>query len=85
MSRLTIDSGIWFDGVIVTSTNVASVEVRTAAFSINSDHVGPGVFQFHSHILELPPLARWHTLELDVIARNTSGIQAVEHTAITIE
>ena len=46
MSSLTIVSGIWLDGAIVTSTNVASVEVRTAAFSIDSDHVGPGRFRF---------------------------------------
>lgn len=84
MSSLTISAGIWLDGEIVTSTNVASVEVRTAAFSIDADHTGPGTFQFHTHVLELPPLARRHTLELSIIARNTAGVQGVEYTAVSI-
>ena len=41
-STLTIRPGTWFDGTIVGSSNVASVEVRTAAFSINSEQVGAG-------------------------------------------
>jgi len=85
MSTLTIESGIWLDGAIVASTNVASVEVRTAAFSIDADHVGPGRFQFHTHVLELPPLSRRHALELAIIARNTAGERAVERTAVTIK
>lgn len=85
MSGLTIAAGIWLDGEIVTSTNVASVEVRTAAFSINADHVAPGTFQFHTHVLELPPLSRRHTLELGIIARNTAGVETIEHAPLTIK
>ena len=85
LSGLAIKPGSTLDGAIATSTNVASVEVRTAAFSINSSHVAPGQFRFHTRVLELPPLARRHTYILDVIARNTAGVQQVEHARLTME
>jgi hypothetical protein len=84
-STLTIVPGTWFDGTIVVSTNVASVEVRTAAFSINSTHVAPGLYRFHTHVLELPPLSRRHWYELDIIARNTPGIAEVEQAPLRVE
>ncbi|MBV9234177.1 MAG: hypothetical protein JO030_09050 [Candidatus Eremiobacteraeota bacterium] len=84
-STLTIRPGIWFDGTMICSTNVASVEVRTAAFSINSAHVAPGVYRFHTRVLELPPLSRRHWYELDVIARNTSGAEEVERAPLRVE
>jgi hypothetical protein len=77
-STLTLRPGTWFDGTIVGSSNVASVEVRTAAFSINSTQVAPGVYHFHMRVLELPPLSRRHSYELYIIARNTPGDEAVE-------
>jgi hypothetical protein len=85
LSTLTIEPGSWFDGTILVSTNVASVEVRTAAFSINSTHVAPGIYRFHTHVLELPPLSRRHWYELYIIARNTPGIQAVEEAPLRVE
>jgi hypothetical protein len=84
-STLTITPGSWFDGTIVVSTNVASVEVRTAAFSINSDHVAPGLYRFHTRVLELPPFSRRHSYELDIIARNTAGIKQVEAAPLRVE
>jgi hypothetical protein len=84
-STLKIEPGSWFDGKIVVSTNVASVEVRTAAFSINSAHVAPGVYRFHTHVLELPPLSRRHWYELYIIARNTPGVQEVEEAPLRVE
>jgi len=84
-STLTIEPGTWFDGTIVASTNVASVEVRTAAFSINSTHVAPGIYQFHTHVLELPPLSRRHWYELYIIARNTPGDRQVEEAPLRVE
>ncbi|MBV8372255.1 MAG: hypothetical protein JOY69_03265 [Candidatus Eremiobacteraeota bacterium] len=85
ISTLTIVPGIWFDGTIVASTNVASVEVRTAAFSINSAHVAPGLFRFHARILELPPLSRRHSYDLAIIARNTAGVEQVEHATLSVK
>jgi cytochrome oxidase Cu insertion factor (SCO1/SenC/PrrC family) len=84
-STLTIQPGTWFDGMIVASTNVASVEVRTAAFSVNSTHVGPGLYRFHTQILELPPLSRRHSYELFIIARNTPGVEDVERTSLHVQ
>ncbi|HEY1883361.1 MAG TPA: hypothetical protein VGG51_10025 [Candidatus Cybelea sp.] len=84
-STLTITPGSWFDGTIVGSTNVASVEVRTAAFSINSKQVAPGVYRFHMRVLELPPLSRRHGYELYIIARNTPGEQFVEEAPLRVE
>jgi hypothetical protein len=85
VSTLTIEPGTWFDGAILVSTNVASVEVRTAAFSINSTHVSPGVYRFHTHVLELPPLSRRHWYELYIIARNTPGAAAVEEAPLRVQ
>ena len=84
-STLTIRPGTWFDGTIVGSTNVASVEVRTAAFSINSTHVAPGIYHFHMQVLELPPFSRRHSYELYIIARNTPGDQEVEEAPLRVE
>jgi hypothetical protein len=85
LSALTLGPGMWFDGAIVASTNVASVEVRTAAFSVNSAHVAPGVFRFHTRILEVPPLSRRRRYELNIIARNTAGEQSVEHATLSVK
>lgn len=84
-STLTIRPNSWFDGTIVGSTNVASVEVRTAAFSINSKQVAPGIYRFHMHVLELPPLSRRHSYDLYIIARNTPGDQTVEEAPLRVE
>jgi hypothetical protein len=85
LSTLSIHPGMWLDGAVVADTNVASVEIRTAAFSINCEHVGPGLFRFHTLFLELPPLSRRHTCQLDIIARNTPGDEEVEHAPLRIE
>jgi hypothetical protein len=84
-STLTLRPGTWFDGTIVGSSNVASVEVRTAAFSINSRQMAPGIYHFHMRVLELPPLSRRHSYELYIIARNTPGDQAVEEAPLRVE
>jgi len=75
---------MWFSGTILASTNVASVEVRSAAFSINSTHAAPGLFRFHTRILELPPLSRRHSYELSIIARNTAGEQVMERATLAV-
>lgn len=85
MSTLTLRPGIWYDGTVVASTNVASVEVRTAAFSINSAHVAPGLFRFHTRVLEVPPLSRRHAYDLYIIARNTAGERQIERATLFVE
>jgi len=85
MSTLAIEPGIWLDGLITTSTNVASVEVRTAAFSINTTRVRAGEFSFHTRILELPPLSRFHSYALQIIARNPGGDEDVDRAVLEIK
>jgi hypothetical protein len=71
-SSLDVRRGEHWSGRFVTSTNVASVEVRTSLFSINVPHVGPGRFQFTLDVLDTPPIFV-RSYRLRVIARNSAG------------
>jgi hypothetical protein len=71
-SSLDVRRGEHWSGRFVTSTNVASVEVRTSLFSINVPHVGPGRFQFTLDVLDTPPIFV-RSYHLRVIARNSAG------------
>lgn len=61
----------WF-GRVVTSTNVASVEVRTESFSFVCRRTRFGNFRFSQTILDIVPQYR-RRYTLRVIARNTAG------------
>ena len=69
--------GTNWSGEIVTSSNVASVEVRTSLFSINVPRTSFGRFAFQVHVLDLPPIFI-RAYQVRVIARNSSGTQAEE-------
>ncbi len=56
----------------VTTTNVASVEVRTNLFSINVPRVAYGRFAFRLDVLDTPPIFV-RPYRLRVIARNSAG------------
>lgn len=63
----------WF-GRIATTTNVASLEIRTESFSFNATRTAFGQFVFRQHILDIvPEYKRAYTLL--VIARNTAGAE----------
>jgi hypothetical protein len=63
--------GKW-SGKIITTTNVASVEVRTNLFSIDVPRRRFGEFAFELRLLDVPPIfIRAYTLR--VIARNSAG------------
>jgi hypothetical protein len=62
----------WF-GKIVTSTNVASVEIRTESFSFTADRHAFGIFDFAQEILDMVPQYR-RSYVLHVIARNAGGV-----------
>ncbi|HVS45803.1 MAG TPA: hypothetical protein VMS32_03980 [Verrucomicrobiae bacterium] len=74
MSTLQLHQGESFDSAILTSTNVASVEVRTASFSIDVPRTSFGHFAFHLKAIVLPSFIK-HTYVLWIIARNTAGTQ----------
>ena len=67
-----VNAGAWWSGRIVTSTNVASVEVRWPFFAFSAPRSAPGEFGFHFHALDLPIIYhRPYTIE--IVARNTPG------------
>jgi hypothetical protein len=72
-----VHRGQTWSGRIVTSTNVASVEVRTNLFSIDAPRRAFGDFRFSLRIFDVPPIfIRPYTLR--VIARNSAGRSAEE-------
>ncbi len=78
-SSLDVARGDVWRGTFVTSTNVASVEVRSNLFSINVPKVGVGRFAFGVGIYVVPPIFL-RAYRLRIIARNANGI-AVEEDA----
>lgn len=66
-----------WSGEIVTSTNVASVEVRTNLFSIDVPRRAFGRFAFRLHVFDVPPIFI-RAYDLRVIARNAAGAEAEE-------
>lgn len=69
--------GQTWSGVIVTSTNAASVEVRTSLFSIDVPRTSFGRFAFQLHVFDVPPIfIRGYRVR--VIARNSAGVESEE-------
>jgi len=76
MNETAIAPGTEWIGRIVTTTNVASLEIRTESFSFNATRTAFGVFTFDQHVLDIvPQYKRGYTLR--IIARNTAGDEAV--------
>jgi hypothetical protein len=72
-----VQRGQTWSGQIVTTTNVASVEVRTNLFSINVPRRDFGRFAFELRVFDVPPIfVRAYTVR--VIARNSAGAQTEE-------
>ncbi len=72
LSSLVLQRGTNWDGQIATSTNAASIEVRTDSFSFSVPRVRSGIFAFSYAIPDLPPYLRRH-FALHVVARNAAG------------
>ena len=75
-SGTDVRRGQTWTGTIVTSTNVASVEVRTNLFSINAPRRAFGDFAFAMRVYDVPPIFI-RAYRVRVIARNSAG-QSVE-------
>ena len=75
MNETTIHVGRVWNGRIITSTNVASVELRTESFSFVADRLDFGIFDFSQTVLDVIPQYRRAYL-LRVIARNARGDSA---------
>jgi hypothetical protein len=74
MNSTSIAPGMQWFGRIATTTNVASVEIRTESFSFNATRVAFGQFVFLQHVLDIvPQYKRPYTLQ--IIARNAAGVE----------
>jgi hypothetical protein len=72
MNETSIAPGSDWTGRIATTTNVASLEIRTESFSFNATRTVFGQFSFDQHVLDIvPQYKRPYTLE--IIARNAAG------------
>jgi hypothetical protein len=72
MNETAIAPGRDWTGRIATTTNVASVEVRTESFSFVATRTAFGQFIFSQHVLDIvPQYKRGYTLH--IIARNAAG------------
>jgi hypothetical protein len=78
MNSTTISSGQTLWGKVLTSSNVASVEVRVATYGIGLKKVGVGRFELTYRLGYIPVFVRG-TYAMRIIARNTRG-DAVDRT-----
>ncbi len=72
----TVHSGETVSGMVETSSNVASVEARIAAFSISVPKVSLGRFAL-SYVVPWVPFFFHGTYPMTLVARNSAG-EAVE-------
>lgn len=77
LSSNDVRRGEEWSGQIVTTTNVASVEIRTNLFSLNVPRQTFGRFAFRLHVFDLAPIFI-RAYRLRVIARNSAGMIAEE-------
>ena len=76
-SASQVARGQTWSGRIVTTTNVASVEVRTSLFSIDVPRRGFGRFAFDLRVFDVPPIFL-RAYRVRTIARNSAGVAAEE-------
>jgi len=72
MNETSIPSGSDWYGRAITSTNVASLEIRTESFSFVAQRAAFGDFRFRQHVLDMVPFYK-RGYVLHVIARNAAG------------
>lgn len=82
-SAADVRRGQTWAGAIVTTTNVASVEVRTNLFSVNVPRRDFGEFAFSLRVFDVPPIFV-RAYRVRVIARNTAGTAAEEDVPLRI-
>lgn len=83
LDRTVVHAGDTVSGTVVTSSNVASVEARIATYSIDVPKVGEGRFALSYTVPNLPFFLR-KTYDMEVIARNTAGVETTRSVPITI-
>ena len=83
ISKTTVSGGDTVSGEVLTSTNVASVELRIAGFSMSMPKTKPGHFALSYQVPNVPFFFH-KTYDMNVIARNTRGDAAKTSVPITI-
>lgn len=83
ISAQTVHSGDTVHGIVITSSNTASVEARVVNYSISVPKVGVGRFVLTYKVPWIPFF--WDgTYQMILIARNTAGVQARRSIPITV-
>ncbi len=76
-NSLDVARGGTWSGDFITSSNVASVEVRSNLFSIDAPRTAFGRFHFDIDVFDVPPIFV-RSYAVRVIARNAAGVEAEE-------
>jgi hypothetical protein len=83
LSSTTPRAGDTISGTVLTSSNVASVELRVGGFGMNATKVDVGHFEWSFTVPKLPILSS-HTFALEIIARNAAGVIARRSTTVKV-
>jgi len=83
MNSTDVGSGDTLWGKVLTSSNVASVEVRVANIGVGLNKVGVGRFTLAYRLGDIPPFAHG-TYPMHIIARNTRGDKTERTLPLTI-
>lgn len=83
ISATDLHAGDLVSGIVVTTSNVASVEARIKTYSTALNRMGVGRFALSMRVPALPFFLR-RTYQLQVIARNAAGAVAEEDFPISV-
>ena len=72
VSSAAIRPGEWWSGKVVTTSNVAVVELRAPSFSFILHRPAFGEFNFRTHVLAVPSIYR-RGFVASIVARNAAG------------
>jgi hypothetical protein len=84
LSKQVVRAGETVSGIVVTTSNVASVEARIATFSISVPKIGVGRFALN-YVVPNVPFFLHGTYPMTLIARNTAGAAARTTIPITVQ
>ncbi|MBV8372971.1 MAG: hypothetical protein JOY69_06895 [Candidatus Eremiobacteraeota bacterium] len=83
VDKTTVSSGDRVSGVVLTSSNVASVEVRVGGYGVSLNKVGVGRFNLLYTLGNLPFFVHGN-FEMRIIARNPRGDATEQSLPITV-
>jgi hypothetical protein len=83
LSSTTPHAGDALNVTVLTSSNVASVELRVGGYGASMQKTDVGRFEMTSTVPRLPFFMS-HNLTLQIIARNTAGVAAQQNIALQV-